>query len=51
LPTPAPTPIAVAAAPVITVRPPRGRRRILPALVLAFVAAGVVVALLASIAR
>ncbi|MGD0529129.1 MAG: serine/threonine-protein kinase, partial [Polyangiaceae bacterium] len=51
LPTPAPAPVVAAAPSVVTVRPPRPRRRVLPALVLAFVAAGVVVALLASFAR
>jgi len=50
--TPAPAPaVAVAAAPIITVRPPRPSRRIVPALVLAFVAAGLVAALLATFAR
>ncbi len=51
LPTPAPAAVIAAAPSVVTVRPPRSRRRVLPALVLAFVAAGVVVALLATFAR
>jgi serine/threonine protein kinase len=55
LATPAPpapaAPVVVAAATVATVPPARSRRRLAPALVLAFVAAAVVVALLAMLAR
>jgi hypothetical protein len=35
----------------VTIRPPRPHRRVVPALVLAFVAAGLVAALLATFAR
>jgi serine/threonine-protein kinase len=51
LPTPAPSVVVVAAAPAAAVRPERSPRRIVPALVLAFVAAGLVAALLATFAR
>ena len=52
IPTPPPPPaVVVAAAPVVTVRAAPPRRRVLPALVLAFVAAGLVAALLATFAR
>ena len=52
IPTPAPPPaVVVAVAPVVTVRPAPPRRRVLPALLLAFVAAGLVAALLATFAR
>ena len=52
IPTPPPPPaVVVAAAPVITPRPARPRRRVVPALLVAFVAAGLVAALLATFAR